>query len=138
MDSFMVLLAVTLSALVVLGIFNTVRIWRERKPFVLLQPSPEYIKSVRYQRFLSVYAVTGFVWWSFALIYFPEWALRSSSSRLARALLYVPVAVGWLLFAVTVLTGLAIYFNGRPKLLIPRRFRAAASKGWFDESGGLM
>lgn len=127
-------LIVILCALVVLGTFNTIRIWRDQSPLVLIPPSPEYLASVRYKRFLSAYAATGFIGWSFALIVFPERALHFTRSHFLRALLYIPVAVGWALLVGTLLTLPAIYFNGRPRLLIPPRFRAAASTGWDDQT----
>jgi hypothetical protein len=109
-----VALAVILCALVVFGSYNTVRIWRAKTPLTLMRPSPEYLRSIRYQRFLSTYAVLNFIWLSFALIYFPKKVLLSDQNHLTRVLLYIPFGIGWFTLVATILTFLQSANTGSP------------------------
>jgi hypothetical protein len=128
--SALAIISVVLVVLVVLTSINTFRIWTGKEGFTLRATSQIYRLSPQYQRFMSLTAISTFVWWSFGLITCGRYGLREEHSTTVRALLYVPLSAGWILFALTVVFGVTIFSWGKPLRCIPPSFRKAARANW--------
>ena len=116
---------------------NTIRMWQGKRGYFFRRSPPANYEKFRSQRNMTINSMGSFVWWSFALIGVGRLGLRNISSVPVRAVLYVPLVVGWVLLVSALIAGLSIFLTGRPVKFVPPQFRDAAVKKWDDGSKPL-